>query len=136
MCVFILESVQSTARFRASDFAQAAALYSLALELCPELASAWANRSQCFLKLGDHEKALADARRCSEVEPENCKGWFRQGVALHALGRYREAIEPLLEAEKLEPSNKQVQDAIRMAPRPVVLELFRCSEAQFKARSA
>lgn len=101
--------------FRASDFAQAAALYSLALEKAPEMASVWANRAQCWLKLGDHEKALADAKKCTEVEPTNPKGWFRQGMSLHAMKRYAEAIPLLLEAEKLEPSNKQIQDAIKMA---------------------
>jgi len=101
--------------FRASDFAQAAALYSIALEMAPEMGSVWANRAQCWLKLGDHEKALADAKKCSEVEPQNPKGWFRQGMSLHAMKRYAEAIPLLLEAEKLEPSNKQIQDAIKMA---------------------
>jgi len=101
--------------FRASDFAQAAALYSLALELDPEQGAVWANRSACWMKLGDHEKALADATRCSEVEPMNPKGWFRKGMSLHAMKRFSEAIPALLEAEKLEPSNKQVIDAIKMA---------------------
>mmetsp|Transcript_8496 Transcript_8496/g.20140 ORF Transcript_8496/g.20140 Transcript_8496/m.20140 type:complete len:386 (+) Transcript_8496:52-1209(+) len=101
--------------FRAADFAQAAALYSLAVEKAPDLASAWANRAQCWLKLGQPEKALADAKRCTEVEPTNPKGWFRQGMSLHAMKRYPEAIAPLLEAEKLEPTNKQVVEAIKMA---------------------
>jgi len=101
--------------FRASDFAQAAALYTLALEMAPDMGSVWANRAQCWLKLGDHEKALADAKKCTEVEPTNPKGWFRQGMSLHAMQRYAEAIPLLLEAEKLEPSNRQIQDAIKMA---------------------
>ncbi|CAJ1412370.1 unnamed protein product [Effrenium voratum] len=101
--------------FRASDFAQAAALYSLALELAPDTGSVWANRAQCWLKLGDHDKALADAKKCTEVEPSNPKGWFRQGMSYHAMKSYGEAIAALLEAEKLEPSNKQIQEAIKMA---------------------
>eukprot|EP00933_Yihiella_yeosuensis_P052164 TRINITY_DN5017_c0_g1_i1.p1 TRINITY_DN5017_c0_g1~~TRINITY_DN5017_c0_g1_i1.p1 ORF type:complete len:386 (+),score=105.76 TRINITY_DN5017_c0_g1_i1:40-1197(+) len=101
--------------FRASDFAQAAALYSLSLQLDPEQGAVWANRAQCWLKLGDHEKALADATKCSEVDPKNPKGWFRKGMSLHAMKRYAEAIPALIEAEKLEPTNKQVTDAIKMA---------------------
>ncbi|CAE7538356.1 Sgta, partial [Symbiodinium pilosum] len=84
--------------FRASDFSQAAALYSLALQLAPELGAVWANRAQCWLKLGNHEKALADAKKCTEVEPMNPKGWFRQGISLHAMQRYTDAIPALLEA--------------------------------------
>jgi len=67
------------------------------------------------LKLGDHEKALADAKKTTEVDPSNAKGWFRQGMALHAMKRYPEAIPVLLEGEKLDPTNKQIQDAIKMA---------------------
>eukprot|EP00438_Fugacium_kawagutii_P002391 Skav201020 [mRNA] locus=scaffold991:538342:547904:+ [translate_table: standard] len=116
------QRIKGNEMFRASDFAQAAALYSVALEMAPEMGSVWANRAQCWLKLGDHEKALADAKKCTEVEPTNPKGWFRQGMSLHAMKRYGEAIPLLLEAEKLEPSNQQIQDAIKMA--------------QMKARSA
>ncbi|OLP78566.1 hypothetical protein AK812_SmicGene41248 [Symbiodinium microadriaticum] len=183
-------------RFRASDFSQAAALYSLALQLvalkascaaiadvsdaepkakyvlerfhranhiakidyiytfffrlgtpgaremeakAPDMGTVWANRAQCWLKMGDHEKAFADAEKCT-VEPMNPKGWFRKGISealgLHAMQRYAEAIPALLEdagsgvialfrrlafgsplgsAEKLEPSNKQILDAIKMA---------------------
>eukprot|EP00928_Gymnodinium_smaydae_P066558 TRINITY_DN49549_c0_g1_i1.p1 TRINITY_DN49549_c0_g1~~TRINITY_DN49549_c0_g1_i1.p1 ORF type:complete len:389 (+),score=91.09 TRINITY_DN49549_c0_g1_i1:70-1236(+) len=101
--------------FRANDFMQAAALYSSAIKLDPTMSSVWANRSQCWLKLGDHEKALDDAIRCTEVDPKNPKGWFRKGMSLHAMKRYPEAIPALLEAEKLEPSNKQIAEAIKMA---------------------
>lgn len=101
--------------FRASDFAQAAALYTLCLELDPQQSAVWSNRAQCWLKLGDHEKALADATKCTEVDASNPKGWFRKGMSLHAMKRFPEAIPALLEAEKLEPTNKQILDAIKMA---------------------
>jgi len=101
--------------FRASDFAQAAALYTLCLELDPQQSAVWSNRAQCWLKLGDHEKALEDATKCTEVDPSNPKGWFRKGMSFHAMKRFPEAIPALLEAEKLEPTNKQILDAIKMA---------------------
>lgn len=101
--------------FRANDFLQAAMEYTSALELDPSMSALYSNRSQCWLKLGNHEKALEDAVRCTEVEPTNAKGWFRKGMSLHAMKRYPEAIPALLEAEKIEPSNKQVAEAIKMA---------------------
>jgi len=101
--------------FRACDFAQAAAIYSMALEKDPENAAVWSNRSQCWLKLGQFDKALADATQCTKVDCKNPKGWFRKGMSLHAMERYGEAIPALLEAEKLEPANKQISDAIKMA---------------------
>merc|ERR1712187_465045 len=89
--------------------------YSMALELDPTIDTVWANRSQCWLKLGNHEKALEDAIKCTEVDPSNAKGWFRKGMSLHAMKRYPEAIPALLEAEKIEPNNKQMPEAIKMA---------------------
>lgn len=100
--------------FRANDFMQAGLEYSQALELDPDCGPVWANRSQCWLKLGDPEKALADAIKCTEVDPTNAKGWFRKGMSLHATKRYGEAIGALLEAEKLDPKNQQIIDAIKM----------------------
>lgn len=101
--------------FRASDFFQAAMEYTQALELDPTVGPLYANRSCCWLKLGNHDKALEDAIKCTEVDPSNSKGWFRRGMALHAMKRYAEAIPHLLEAEKLEPKNKQIPEAIKMA---------------------
>jgi hypothetical protein len=101
--------------FRANDFLQAAMEYTSALELDPTICALYANRSQCWLKVGNHEKALEDAIKCTEVDPSNAKGWFRKGMSLHAMERYPEAIPALLEAEKLDTKNKQIPEAIKMA---------------------
>jgi len=101
--------------FRANDFMQAAVHYTESLQLDPSVGAVWANRAQCWLKLGNHDKSLDDAVRCTEVDPTNPKGWFRKGMSLHAIKRFPEAIPALLEAERLEPTNKQVVDAIKMA---------------------
>jgi hypothetical protein len=101
--------------FRANDFLQAAAFYTQAVSLCPDLHLAYANRAQCFLCAGQPEKALEDATRCTELAPDYPKGWFRKGMALHAMKRYGQAIPALLEAEKLDPKNTQIPEAIKMA---------------------
>jgi len=101
--------------FRANDFMQAAMEYTAALELDPTISALYANRAQCFLKVGNLEKALEDAITCTEVDPKNPKGWFRKGMSYHAMKQYREAIPALLEAEKLEPTNKQIVEAIKFA---------------------
>jgi len=106
---------EGNAAFRANDFVQAAVFYTEAIDLCPDLHLAWANRAQCFLQTGDPEKALHDATRCTELAPEYAKGWFRRGMALHALRRFGEAIPPLTQAEKLDPKNSQIPEAIKMA---------------------
>ena len=113
--------------FAAGEYAQAILLYSLALDKADELPDkdsekqlfprhiVLSNRSASFLKMGEHEKALADATRAQEIDPTYVKGVFRRGLALHAMGRYQEAIQVLAEANKLEPKNKQIKQALQFA---------------------
>ena len=115
--------------FAAGEYGQALLLYTLALDKADELPDkdnkggkqlfprhiVLSNRSAAFLKLGQHEKALADGTKAQELEPAYVKGAFRRGLALHAMGRYREAIEALAAAQKLEPKNKQIKEALMFA---------------------
>ena len=117
--------------FGTGEYAQAILLYSLALDKADELPDAkdpasapkqlfprditLSNRAACFLKMGDHEKAYADAVKASEINPDNVKSYFRQGLALHAMKRYQEAIPVLAKAHKLEPKNKQIKEALQFA---------------------
>lgn len=75
----------------------------------------FSNRSACFLKLGQPEKAEPDARKCAKINPKYCKGQFRLGLALHALERYGEAVQVLSTALDIEPKNKQIKVAIGFA---------------------
>ena len=101
--------------FKNGDYAQAVVHYTSCLQLDSNNHVAYANRSACFLKLGDFEKALRDATRCAEMAPTFVKGRFRVGLALHALGRFAEAAAALAEAERLDPKNAQIKDALKMA---------------------
>ena len=101
--------------FKEGNYAQAAVFYTQALELAPAHHVALANRSACFLKMGEHERALEDARACVAAEPTFVKGHFRVGLSLHAAGRFGEAVAALEKAERLDPKNKQVVEALRMA---------------------
>lgn len=109
--------------FGTGEYGQAILLYSLALDKAAELPDqdnklfardiVYSNRSACFLKLGQHEKAEEDARRALELNPNNLKAVFRRGLALHAMGRYFDALPVLAEAHKLEPNNKQIKQALQ-----------------------
>lgn len=113
--------------FAAGEYAQAILLYTLAIDKADELPDkgtqkqlfprhiCFANRSASFLKMGEHERALADATRAQEIDPTYVKGVFRKGLALHAMGHYEEAIKILAEANKLEPKNKQIKQALQFA---------------------
>ncbi|KAL3908103.1 MAG: hypothetical protein SGILL_008610 [Bacillariaceae sp.] len=117
--------------FGHGEYAQAILLYSLALDKAEELPDAedplpmkkqlfardvtLSNRAAAFLKLGQHEKAAADAKKAREINPDNVKALFRQGLSLHAMKQYRQALPILSEAHKLEPKNKQIKEALQFA---------------------
>lgn len=84
------------------------------------VAVCYSNRAACFLKLGQHDRALEDANQCVKVHPTFVKGHFRKGLSLHAMKRYPEALPALgraldLEVPKNKQSIKQIKDAIRFA---------------------
>lgn len=111
--------------FGAGEYGQAILLYSLALDKTDELPDKdsdkklfprdvlYSNRAACFLKLGQHEKAQADAEKALEFNPDNIKANFRRGLALHAMGKYMEALPVLAKAHKIEPHNKQIKQALQ-----------------------
>ena len=111
--------------FGAGEYGQAILLYSLALDKAAELPTTttentlfptdivYSNRAACFLKLGQHEKAEADAAQALQINPDNIKALFRQGLALHAMKDYQQALPLLARAHKREPTNKQVAQALK-----------------------
>lgn len=131
----VKECEQNKARgneaFGAGEYAQAILLYSLALDKADELPDSGdlppgkkqlfprdvllSNRSACFLKMGQHERAVDDAKKAREINPQNIKALFRHGLALHAMKDYQAAIPILAEAHKLEPKNKQIKEALQFA---------------------
>lgn len=145
----VRECEQNKARgneaFQAGEYGQAILLYSLALDKADELPDKedigegrkqlfrrdfiLSNRAACFLKLGQHEKALEDAKRAQEIEPTNIKAIFRHGLSLHALGQYREAIPILAEAHKLEPKNNQIKQALQFAEVRMTQEMRKRNES-------
>ncbi len=130
----VKECEQNKARgneaFGSGEYAQAILLYSLALDKAAELPDdmkdktkkplfardvTLSNRAAAFLKLGQHEKAAADAKLAHEYNDENVKAYFRHGLALHAMKEYKDAISILAKAHKLEPKNKSIKEALQFA---------------------
>jgi len=116
--------------FGSGEYAQAILLYSLALDKADELPddknnktkkqlfardTTLSNRAAAFLKLGQHEKAAADAKLAHEYNDQNVKAFFRHGLALHAMKEYTDAIPILAKAHKLEPKNKSIKEALQFA---------------------
>lgn len=127
---------QGNESFKLSDFSQAVAHYTAAIQAISRgdgesapvasdssldadkarlLATIYANRSACFLKLGEHSRALADAKSATKHDPSYVKGHFRHGMSLHALGRYNEAVPCYLKALEIAPNNKHAKEGLSMS---------------------
>lgn len=89
---------RANAHRRMSAYSRAAADYSLALEIWPELDQAWNNRGGVYARLCRTEDALSDFKQAMELDPEWIRRYQRHlrnfGVDVGAIdGRYGPATE-------------------------------------------
>lgn len=114
------EAVAAAEAFKADGNAQLAAknyvgaveMYSRAIDLDPDNAVYYSNRSAAYLAMGDARgKALRDAEKCIELKPEWWKGYSRKGAAEHALQRFDAARATYNQGLKLDPDNASLLEA-------------------------
>ncbi|CAN6343664.1 unnamed protein product [Urochloa humidicola] len=121
---------QGKEAFAQGNYLHAAFFYLQAIENNPLDATLFSNRSICWLRLGEGEKALSDAQHCKTLSPHWAKAWYREGAALSLLKDYKGAVNAFLEASKLDPASEEIQKVLR----PLVPET--CREAVESTRSA
>ncbi|VAI90087.1 unnamed protein product [Triticum turgidum subsp. durum] len=97
------------------DYVVAAKLYSQAMQLDPDDAVLFSDRSLCWLNMGNGRKALLDANKCRKMRPHWPKACHRQGEALMLLKDYEGASERFLDGLKLDPVDTDIEDALREA---------------------
>ncbi|OVA06695.1 Tetratricopeptide TPR-1 [Macleaya cordata] len=101
--------------FKRKDFLMAVDAYTQAIDFDPSNGILLSNRSLCWLRLGQAEHALADAKACRELRPDWHKACYREGAALRLLQRFDEAANAFYEGVKLDPENKELISAFREA---------------------
>ncbi|CAL4898075.1 unnamed protein product [Urochloa decumbens] len=106
---------QGKEAFVKGDYLDAAYFYLLAIDIDPSDATLFSNRSICWLRLGEGEKALSDAQHCKTLHPRWAKAWYREGAALSLLKDYKGAVNAFLEASRLDPASVEIQKALREA---------------------
>eukprot|EP01038_Epipyxis_sp_PR26KG_P007751 gene7751-10529_t len=92
--------------FLAKNYTEAIKWYSTAIELDPEVAVYYSNRSACYASLKEWMKAYEDALICISKDSKFIKGYYRLSSSQIELGRYDEAETTLRAALTLEPSNE------------------------------
>ncbi|XP_027351902.1 ankyrin repeat domain-containing protein 50 [Abrus precatorius] len=101
--------------FKRKDYHMAIDSYTQAIDLNPADATLLSNRSLCWIRLGQAEHALADAKACRALRPDWPKACYREGAALRVLQKFDEAANAFYEGVKLDPENKELVNAFREA---------------------
>jgi stress-induced-phosphoprotein 1 len=77
---------------KAGKLSEAIANYTKAINLDGSNHVYFSNRSAAYLKKGEGNNALEDAKSVIALNPQFTKGYSRKGAALHALKRYNDSI--------------------------------------------
>ncbi|TVU30036.1 hypothetical protein EJB05_21638 [Eragrostis curvula] len=107
--------LQASKAIERADYLAAIELYTKAMGLDCDDATLFSNSSLCFLKMGEGEKAFADAYTCKMRRPDWPKAFYRQGAALLLLKDYEKACDALFDGFKMDPGNAEIETALREA---------------------
>ncbi|CAL8377704.1 unnamed protein product [Boreogadus saida] len=99
----------------AGRYDMAVQYFTAAIKYNPKEFKLFGNRSFCFEKLQEYEKALTDAQLSINMSPGWDKGLYRMGRALVGLKRYEEAANTYKEVLKLDSScTEAAQELMRV----------------------
>ncbi|CAO1631227.1 unnamed protein product [Parajaminaea phylloscopi] len=98
----------------AKDFGAAIASYSKAIDLHASPVF-YSNRAAAYSQVGQHDKAIEDAREAAKLDPKFGKAYSRLGHALFSSGKYEEAVEAYQQGLLVDPENKLMQSGLETA---------------------
>uniref|UniRef100_A0A5B6YXU4 Putative ankyrin-1 n=1 Tax=Davidia involucrata TaxID=16924 RepID=A0A5B6YXU4_DAVIN len=101
--------------FKQKDYLMAVDAYTQAIDFDPTDATLLSNRSLCWIRMGQADHALADAKACRALRPDWPKACYREGAALRLLQKFDEAANSFYEGVTLDPENKELVNAFREA---------------------
>ncbi|PWA75248.1 ankyrin repeat family protein [Artemisia annua] len=102
---------RADAAFKQKEYSMALDAYTQAIDFDPTDEKLYSNRSLCWMRLGQADQALTDARTCRELKPNWAKAWYREGSSLRLL----QASNAFYEGVKVEPENMELVKAFREA---------------------
>ncbi|CAN6272688.1 unnamed protein product [Urochloa humidicola] len=98
--------------YKRKDYVTAAKLFFMAARHYPDDVTLLSNRSLCWLKLGEGDRALMDAQVCRMKRPDWPKACYLQGAALMLLKDHEKACDAFLDGLKLDPANIEIDMAL------------------------
>ncbi|KAK8679868.1 hypothetical protein V6N13_108831 [Hibiscus sabdariffa] len=103
---------KAKAAFIDDHFELALHLYSQAIQLTPENAELYADRSQANIKLHNFPEAVADANEAIELDPSMSKAYLRKAIACMKLEDYQTAKAALETGAALAPGESRFSKLI------------------------
>ncbi|KAF6715881.1 Tetratricopeptide repeat protein 31 [Oryzias melastigma] len=115
------------------DYSMAVKYFTDAIKYNPKEFKLFGNRSFCYEKLLEYDKALTDAELSLAISPGWVKGLFRKGRALAGLKRYEEAAQAFKGVLKLESS---YAEAAQELMRVQMIQLMECGFTREQSSNA
>ncbi|KAJ3687202.1 hypothetical protein LUZ61_016366 [Rhynchospora tenuis] len=111
--------VKGADSFRKKDYLAAISFYTKAIDIDSVIGSGdaalFSNRSLCWHRMREGDRALDDALMAKRLGPEWPKAYYRIGAAMMLLEEYEQASEAFMDALLLDPTNKEIEEAHRKA---------------------
>ena len=104
---------EGNAFFMRMNYLKALELYTQAIQLCPNHAAYYGNRSAAYIRLNYYAKALEDARKSVQIDPKFIKGHMRIAKCHCAMGEITAAINACQIVLDLEPTNKTALEELQ-----------------------
>jgi len=110
-------------------------LFTEAIKLDPKDFRFFGNRSYCFDRQHQFEKALRDAEKAISLAPDWPKGYFRKGRALAGLEKYVEAEQAFIQVLKLDRNcDDGMQELLRVRTHQIMEMGFAKPQAEAAVR--
>ncbi|XP_060557027.1 serine/threonine-protein phosphatase 5-like, partial [Ruditapes philippinarum] len=91
------------------DYNQAVTFYTQAIDLNPNVAAYYGNRSFAYLRTECFGYALQDATKALQKDPKYLKAYYRRASANMALGKFKLALKDFEAVVKVRPNDKDAK---------------------------
>jgi len=106
--------------YKSGDYQQARDLYSSAIQLDPQNATLYGNRSASYMMLQDFSAALEDSTRSVHLDESYTKGYLRAAKCHLMLGNPNLSIDFYRKVLSVQPRHKQAKEELEVSQRALL----------------